>query len=146
MANDPSSQSFSNHTRFDPLFHFFLLPIALASVIVAIVHAYKVPTGLNGWLIVVAIAAFVAIGKTRGYALKVQDRLIRLEERIRLASVLQEPLRSRIGELTDTQLIGLRFASDAELPALVQRAIAEQLSRKDIKKSVTTWRADTARV
>ena len=146
MANDPSSQSFSNHTRFDPLFHFFLLPIALASVIVAIVHAYKVPTGLNGWLIVVAIAAFVAIGKTRGYALKVQDRVIRLEERIRLASVLQEPLRSRIGELTDTQLIGLRFASDAELPALVQRAIAEQLSRKDIKKSVTTWRADTARV
>jgi len=146
MANDPSSQSFSNHTRFDPLFHFFLLPIALASVIVAIVHAYKVPTGLNGWLIVVAITAFVAIGKTRGYALKVQDRVIRLEERIRLASVLQEPLRSRIGELTDTQLIGLRFASDAELPALVQRAIAEQLSRKDIKKSVTTWRADTARV
>ena len=146
MANDPSSQSFSNHTRFDPLFHFFLLPIALASVIVAIVHAYKVPTGLNGWLIVVAIAAFVAIGKTRGYALKVQDRLIRLEERIRLASVLQEPLRSRIGELTDTQLIGLRFASDAELPALVQRAIAEQLSRKDIKKSVANWRADTARV
>ncbi len=146
MANDPSSQSFSNHTRFDPLFHFFLLPIALASVIVAIVHAYKVPTGLNGWLIVVAIAAFVAIGKTRGYALKVQDRVIRLEERIRLASVLQEPLRSRIGELTDTQLIGLRFASDAELPALVQRAIAEQLSRKDIKKSVANWRADTARV
>jgi hypothetical protein len=96
--------------------------------------------------VVVAIAAFVAIGKIRGYALKVQDRVIRLEERLRLLSVLQEPLRSRIGELTDAQLIGLRFASDAELPSLVQRAIAEQLSRKDIKKSVTNWRPDTARV
>ena len=128
------------------LFHFFLLPVALASVIMSIVHVFKVPTGRNGWLVVVAIAAFVAIGKIRGYALKVQDRVIRLEERLRLLSVLQEPLRSRIGELTDAQLIGLRFASDAELPSLVQRAIAEQLSRKDIKKSVTNWRPDTARV
>jgi hypothetical protein len=146
MANDPSSQNFSNHTRFDPPFHFFILPVAVASVIMAIMHAYKVPTGLNGWLVVVAIAAFMAAGKTRGYALKLQDRVIRLEERFRLSSVLQEPLRSRISELTDTQLIGLRFASDGELPALVQRALAEQLSRKDIKKSVINWRADTARV
>jgi len=146
MANDPSSQNFSNHTRFDPPFHFFILPVALASVIIAIVHAYKVPGFLNAWLIVIAIAAFLAAGKTRGYALKVQDRVIRLEERVRLASVLQEPLRSRIGELSGTQLIGLRFASDAELPALVQRALTENLSRADIKKSVTNWRADTARV
>lgn len=146
MANDASSQNFSNHTRFDPAFHFFLLPVALASLITTIVRTIKAPTGVNIWLIVVALAAFVAIGKTRGYALKVQDRVIRLEERLRLLSVLPEPLRSRIGELTDTQLIGLRFASDGELPALVQRAIAEQLSRKDIKKSVTNWRPDTARV
>lgn len=146
MANDASSQNFSNHTRFDPAFHFFLLPVALASLITTIVRTIKAPTGVNIWLIVVALAAFVAIGKTRGYALKVQDRVIRLEERLRLLSVLPEPLRSRIGELTDTQLIGLRFASDGELPTLVQRAIAEQLSRKDIKKSVTNWRPDTARV
>jgi hypothetical protein len=146
MAADQKSQNFSNHTRFDPLFHFFLLPIALASVIIAIVHAYKVPTGLNGWLIVIAIAAFVAVGKTRGYALKVQDRIIRLEERIRLASVLQEPLRSRISELSEAQLIGLRFASDGELPALAQRALSENLIRTDIKKAVTNWRADAARV
>jgi len=146
MANDASPQNFSNHTRFDPPFHFFILPVALANVIISIVHIFKVPTWASGWWIVTAIAAFMVAGKTRGYALKVQDRIIRLEERVRLGAVLQEPLRSRIGELSDTQLIGLRFASDGELPALAQRALAENLSRKDIKKSVTNWRADSARV
>ena len=146
MATDASPQNFSNHTRFDPPFHFFILPVAVANVIIAIVHIFKVPTWTSGWWIVTAIAAFVVAGKTRGYALKVQDRIIRLEERVRLGAVLQEPLRSRIAELSDTQLIGLRFASDSELPALAQRALAENLSRKDIKKSVTNWRADSARV
>jgi hypothetical protein len=146
MATDPSSQSFSNHTRFDPPFHFFIVPVAVASLIVSIVHAAKVPSGISFWQVVVALAAVLAVFKIRLYALKVQDRVIRLEERLRLLSVLQEPLRSRVGELTDTQLIGLRFASDRELPALVQRALAEQLSRTDIKKSVTDWRADAARV
>jgi hypothetical protein len=69
-----------------------------------------------------------------------------VEERLRLQAVLQEPLRSRIGELTDTQLVGLRFASDAELPALAQRALDEKLSRSDIKKGVTNWRPDYSRV
>ena len=69
-----------------------------------------------------------------------------LEERLRLAATLQEPLRSRIGELTDSQLVGLRFASDAELPALVQRALDERLSRSDIKKAITNWRPDYSRV
>ena len=146
MANDPSSQNFSNHTRFDPMFHFFSLPVAFVSVIVAVVHAYHVPTLMSAWFIVIAVAALVAVLKVRFYALSVQDRVIRLEERLRLSSVLQEPMRSRIGELSDSQLIGLRFASDAELPALFQRALTENLSRADIKKSVTNWRADSARV
>jgi hypothetical protein len=146
MANDQKSQNFSNHTRFDPLFHFFSLPVAFVTVIVAAVHAYHVPTLMSAWFIVIAIAALVAVLKIRFYALSVQDRVIRLEERVRLSSVLQEPLRSRIGELSDSQLIGLRFASDAELPALFQRALTENLSRADIKKSVTNWRADSARV
>ena len=146
MANSPSSQNFSNHTRFDPPFHFFMVPVAVISLIIAIVHAVKVPTGLNAWLVVIAIGAIVATFKIRLYALSVQDRVIRLEERIRLASVLQEPMRSRIGELSDSQLIGLRFASDSELPALFQRALTENLSRADIKKSVANWRADSARV
>ena len=135
MANDASPQNFSNHTRFDPPFHFFILPVALANVIIAIVHTFKVPTWTSGCWIVTAIAAFMVAGKTRGYA------LIRSP-----VNGYVDNLRLRIGELSDTQLIGLRFASDTELPALVQRALAENLSRKDIKKSVTNWRADSARV
>jgi hypothetical protein len=95
---------------------------------------------------VIALAALVAVFKIRLYALRVQDRVIRLEERIRLVSVLPEPLRSRIGELTGAQLVALRFASDAELPSLVERALQEKLSRADIKKAVVNWRPDYSRI
>ncbi len=94
----------------------------------------------------IALAALVAVFKIRLYALRVQDRVIRLEERIRLTSVLSEPLRSRIGELTGAQLVALRFASDTELPSLVERALQEKLSRADIKKAVVNWRPDYSRI
>ena len=84
--------------------------------------------------------------KTRRYALRVQDRLIRLEERERLTARLTEPLRSRVAELTVAQLIGLRFASDAEAPGLVEMALAKELSRRDIKKQIKNWRPDYFRV
>jgi Family of unknown function (DUF6526) len=139
-------QNYANHVKWDPAFHFFLVPVAAAQVIVAIVHLFRFPSIASGWLLVLSLAFFVTIGRMRAYGVGVQDRVIRLEEQLRLSQVLQEPLRSRIGELSDKQLVGLRFASDGELPALVQRALDEKLSLGDIKKAVGNWRADYSRV
>jgi len=139
-------QNFSNHTRLDPPFHFFILPVFAITVIVAIVHLVRHPTLLSAWLVVVALAAAVAVTKIRTYALKVQDRVIRLEERLRLAILLDKPVRARMTELSESQLVGLRFASDAELPALTARALSEKLSNTQIKKAVTQWRPDDWRV
>jgi hypothetical protein len=140
------SQSFSNHARFDPPFHFFVVPVVGITVISIIVHAVRFPSVWNVWLVVVGFAAAVAVVKSRLNALKVQDRVIRLEERLRLMTVLPEAMRSRISELSDEQFIGLRFASDAELPGLVERALSEKLSCKEIKKAVANWRPDYLRV
>lgn len=139
-------QSLSNHTRVDPPFHFFVLPVFFTTVIVAIVDLVREPSLRSAWLVVFVVAAVVAVIRGRQYALKVQDRVIRLEERLRLAILVDKPLRARITELTESQLVGLRFASDAELPALAARALAEKLSKAEIKKAVGQWRPDYWRV
>lgn len=148
-----TSQTFASHTRFDPPFHFFLIPVFVLGVVLAIIFFFAHIGHRTLWgnvhsflIVVLAFAILILTLKTRLYALKVQDRVIRLEERLRLTQVLPEPLRSRIPELTEGQLIALRFASDAELPKLAERALNEKLSRKDIKKSIQNWRADYWRV
>jgi hypothetical protein len=93
-----------------------------------------------------SIAIVVLAVKSRFYALKAQDRIIRLEERERLFALLNDPLRNRIGELTEAQLVGLRFACDAEIPILVEDSISKKLSQGDIKKAIKVWRADYFRV
>jgi hypothetical protein len=139
-------QTFANHKRWDPLFHFFALPVFLLLALAGMVHFIWRPGLHSALMFVVAVALAVVVVKVRNYALRVQDRVIRLEERLRLASLLPEPLRSRIPELTERQLIGLRFASDTELPKLAERALSEKLSQADIKKAIQTWRPDYWRV
>jgi hypothetical protein len=138
-------QTYANHGRFDPAFHFVLAPLSLVAIILSIVSMFH--RGLRGWLcILLSVILFLAVFKLRSYALKVQDRVIRLEERMRLNRLLPERDRPRIEELSESQLIGLRFASDAELPALAMRALQENLTKKQIKMAIQTWRPDNFRV
>jgi hypothetical protein len=146
-------QTLANHTRWDPPFHFFILPILLLGLILSLVHFFahitegEMRDQIHAvLLILLALALLMLMFKVRLYSIKVQDRVIRLEERLRLTQLLQEPLRSRIPELTEGQLCGLRFASDAEIPKLVERALNEKLSRADIKKAIQNWRPDYWRV
>jgi hypothetical protein len=146
-------QTFANHGRLDPLFHFFLLPVFGLGALLSLIHFFAHLTEGDFsdhfhafLLIVLAFALLTAVGTMRLYSLKVQDRVIRLEERLRLAQLLPDPLRSRIPELTERQLVALRFASDTEIPKLVERSLSEKLSPKDIKKSIQNWRPDYWRV
>ena len=145
MAN-ATPQSFANHARLDPPFHFVLAPIGLAVIILSIILLVRQP-GMGSILGVLLSVGFLMIAsKARSYALKVQDRVIRLEEQLRLTMLLPETARPRITEFSEPQLIALRFASDAELPALAMRALNEGLTKKQIKTSIQTWRADYFRV
>jgi len=140
-------QTYANHTRFHPPFHFFLAPGGLVLLILTIINVVRRYHQLNSWiLLLIGILFFVAVFLIRTNALRVQDRLIRLEERLRLQALLSGQLSSRIGELTESQLIALRFASDQEVSALVERVLSAKMPAKDIKKAIVTWRADTFRV
>jgi hypothetical protein len=144
--SEKKPQTFANHGRLDPLFHFIVLPIFGFTLVGGLIHFILRPSFHSGSFFLISVAAAIAATKIRTYALKVQDRVIRLEERLRLTALCPEPLRSRIGELTERQLVALRFASDAEAPALAGRALAENLSGKDIKKAIQVWRPDYWRV
>ena len=141
-----SPQTLANHVRFDPPFHYFVLPVSAISWIVSVVLLVRHPCFLRFWGVVLATAMVVAVVRFRQYALKVQDRVIRLEERLRLATLLPDSLRPQIAKLSEGQLIALRFASDEEVPALVERTLSGKLSPADIKKAIKNWRPDYWRV
>ncbi len=142
-------QSFSNHARFDPLYHFVITLLLLANLILGIVmiaRGLHTQVLLSIWIVLASVAPILIVVPLRTYPLKVQDRLIRLEERLRLEALLPEPTRKRIPELSEAQLIGLRFASDAELPALVELTLDKHLTQKQIKERIQSWRPDHWRV
>lgn len=141
-----AEQSFNNHTKWDPPFHFFLTPVLLGTLIFSAKHAWAYPNGITLWLVLLSVAMFVWLIKTRTYALGVQNRLIRLEERLRMEKLLPAELVSRMGELTISQFVGLRFASDGELADLTRRALDERLDQKQIKAAIQVWRPDHTRI
>ena len=139
-------QNLKNHAAFDPWFHIVLSLVLVINLAVATGHLIR-HFGLHSvWLEVLSLAVFVLAAKVRMYSIKVQDRVIRLEERQRLNLLLPEAMRSRIPEFTERQLIALRFASDGELPDLAERTLAQNLAPADIKKSIQSWRPDYWRV
>ena len=140
-------QSYASHRRYIPEFHFFVLPVLLANMVVTVIEFVRHPRFITAWIAVVAIALGIGIWTARAMALRAQDRIIRLEERVRLAQLLPPDLRSRIGELETSQLIAIRFAPDEEVPELVRRALEGELkTRADIKRAIQNWRADHLRV
>ena len=144
MAQTP--QTYKNHARFFPLFHFFVVPVLLLNFVNTIRHVYLQPSRSTAWALVVGAALVGLALAARLMALKVQDRVIRLEMRLRMQQVLPADLCARASELTPQQLVALRFASDAELADLVRDVLAGKFaSQKAIKQSVRTWSGDHLR-
>ncbi len=145
MAEKPA-QNYANHRRFVPLYHFVLFGVLVVNLLWAVVRAVKGFSFETAWGVVMALALLVIFFFLRLFPLTVQDRVIRLEMRLRLKEVLPGDLRPRILELTPSQLIGLRFASDAELPELVREVLTNNIQEREvIKRKVRDWQADHLR-
>jgi hypothetical protein len=144
--SEPVPQNLSNHVRYDPLFHFFALPAFVFCWFVRVALLVRYPGFVRLIDVLFVTAILVLCFRARQYALQAQDRVIRLEERLRLAMLLPDSLRPQITKLSEPQLIALRFASDQEVPGLVERTLSGNLSPADIKKSIQNWRADYYRV
>lgn len=141
-----SPQNFSNHTRFDKLYHFTIVPLVLVGLIGSMVNfaALRPETHyVSALLVLVFFLLFLVAGLSRIYSLKVQDRVIRAEENFRHFMLTGKPLDTN---LHIRQIIALRFASDAEFPALAKRALSENLSARQIKEAIKEWRGDYYRV
>jgi len=139
-------QNLKNHAKLVPIFHMFVLPVFLINIIWSLVRLRYGLTFGAILSVLMAVALMVLALCARTFALKVQDRVIRLEMELRLARVLPAEFHPRIGEFTVAQLIALRFASDAELAALAQQVLQEKLTdRQEIKRRVKNWRADYLR-
>ncbi len=140
-------QNFSNHAKFVPTYHAFVVPVLILNLIWSVVRLVRPGFTWNGLVQALTALALVFLSfHARLFALKVQDRIIRMEERQRFARLLPDDLKPRIGEFTPGQLIALRFAGDDELPALARKVLNNKLTDvKAIKQMVQHWRADYLR-
>ena len=141
-----SGQNFSNHRKFFPPFHFVAAPILLANWIDSIRHLWMAPNLRTGFTMVVAFGLLAGLFAARAMALKVQDRVIRLEMQLRLSNCLPADLKAKINDLTPSQMVALRFASDAEMPDLMRDVLAGKLTGQNaIKKQIKNWQGDYLR-
>ena len=144
MAEKP--QSFENHAKLVPLFHYVTLPALLVYFIWTVVRLVRTPDVENGMAALLGATLILVAFFGRVFALRVQDRVIRLEMRLRLRECLSADLQTRVPEFTIDQLVALRFASDAELPALAAQVLRDKLAdKKEIKRLIRQWQADHAR-
>jgi hypothetical protein len=139
-------QNFKNHVRFDPQYHMVALAVLVVNLVMAFVFLAKHVSIFSEWLVILAIAVFIPFFKLRTYPLKVQDRIIRLEERMRLQALAPSEWHAQIYRLSEDQLIGLRFAADDEVVELAKKALEENLTRKQIKERIKDWRPDNFRI
>lgn len=142
-----TEQTFANHGKIVPIFHFFAIPVFGANFIWSLVRLWNLGISFAGIFgVILAAALVVLVFEARLFALAVQDRVIRLEEQLRYAQVLPADLRARTCDLTIDQIVSLRFACDSELPALARKVLDEKLTqRKAIKQQIKTWRPDYQR-
>jgi hypothetical protein len=142
-----AEQNYSNHTRWYPLFHFVVVPLLAVNLLSHLVRFFMAPSwNLFFWVLLSITLVLLALA-SRLMALKAQDRVIRLEERLRFQELLTDELLAKSTSLTPGQIIALRFASDPELPGLVERTLNGEFAKnKDIKRAVRSWRADYHRV
>ena len=140
-------QNYKKHARWLPPFHFFVLPVLLINVVNSIRHAWNDPSQHYLFQVVFAAALMVGAVMSRVQALYAQDRVIRLEMRLRLRGLLPPDMHASINKLTTGQMVALRFACDAEMTDLVRDVLAGKLtSQKEIKMRVKDWQADWQRV
>ncbi|HEY2804646.1 MAG TPA: DUF6526 family protein [Gemmatimonadales bacterium] len=139
------TQSYEHHVRYVPAYHFVLSAIVLFYFVFALIRLIQHATIDTGFQFALAVGLWIIYWYMRVFAIRVQDRVIRLEERLRLEHVLPPDLRGRIGELSPRQLVALRFAHDDEVTPLARRALDEKLSSRDIKRAIKTWRPDHLR-
>lgn len=141
------TQNYQNHVRYYPFVHFFLVPIFLFNLIWQAVRLYQEPSWDRAEWTFFSLALLLSIPAARLQALKAQDRIIRLEERLRYKEILPEDLAVQAGQLRPGKIHALRFASDEELPELVQRTLNGELkTNKEIKQAIKNWRGDYLRV
>ncbi|MBC7897750.1 MAG: hypothetical protein H7066_20190 [Cytophagaceae bacterium] len=142
----PPRQTFANHARFYPWYHFVAIPILLINIVVATMGAVRAPSLTTVWGVILALGIGIGIAVARSQVLTVQNRIIRLEERQRLRSLLPPEDHAAIDALHVSDVVALRFASDSEVPALFHQVVTGEFAKpQEIKQAVKDWRPDHLR-